>query len=109
VPVPGRLERWSSVVGIRDARTALISAIVTATVGVFTNAFESGTAASSEPGPDKRSEPSHALWWSLAAAVAIALVGLVLLWRHRRPQLFRSTLAIAIGCSVGLLALYLLD
>jgi hypothetical protein len=109
VPVPGRLDRWSGVVGLRDVRTALISALVTATVGAFTNAFESGEPTSAQPNSGKRPEPSHALWWVLAAAIVIALVCLTLLWGRRRPQLFRSTLAIAIGCSVGLLALYLLD
>ena len=108
VTVPGRLDRWSGVVGLRDVRTALISALVTATVGAFTNAFR-GRPTNAQPTPGERSEPSHALWWALAAAIAIALVGLVLLWRNRRPQLFRSTLAVAIGCSVGLLALYVLD
>jgi hypothetical protein len=109
VPVPGRLDRWSGIVGLRDVRTALISALVTATVGAFTNAFESGEPTSAQPNSGKRPEPSHALWWVLAAAIVIALVCLTLLWGRRRPQLFRSTLAIAIGCSVGLLALYLLD
>ena len=112
VSVPGRLDRWSGVVGLRDVRTELISALVTATVGAFTNAFEAGRSPNAAPGPAERSEPSDALWWVVAGAIAIAVVGVVLLWRRRRARatgkFLRSALAVALGCGTGLLALYLL-
>lgn len=108
VSVPGRLGRWSGAVGLRDVRTALISALVTATVGALTNAFESNNTPSATPAPGKESHPSHAVWWVVAGAIAISLVGLALVVRRRRPALARSILAVTIGCSAGLLALYLL-
>jgi hypothetical protein len=108
VSVPRRLDRWSGAVGLRDVRTALISALVTATVGALTNAFESKSTPSATPAPGKQSHPSHAVWWVVAGAIAIAVIGLALLLRRRRPTLARSILAVAMGCAAGLLALYLL-
>lgn len=113
VSVPGRLRRWSGVVGLRDVRTALISALVTATVGALTNVFESNAPPSAGPGGQKQPEPSHAWWWVVfAAAIAVALIGLALLSERRRAgptaRILRFALAVAIGCAAALLVLYLL-
>jgi hypothetical protein len=112
VSVPGRLGRWSGVVGLRDVRTALISALVTATVGALTNVFEANEVPpSADPGGSKQHQPSHALWWLFAAAIAIALVGLALLSSRRRnagtATILHSVLAVGVGCAAALFALYL--
>jgi hypothetical protein len=113
VSVPGRLDRLSGVVGLRDLRTAVISALVTATVGAIAKAFQAGgKPPGAAPGQGERSQPSHAVWWVLIAAIAVGLIGLALLWRRRRwgttARTLPSAVAVAMGCAAALLALYLL-
>jgi hypothetical protein len=115
VPASGRLERWSGLVGLRDVRTAVIPALVTAGVGYFTNAFKSGNeeAEPARPGPNQRepAESTSSWWWLLLVAGTLVVVAALFLVMRRGPfgrqVAVRRVLAVVAGVALGIAALAL--
>ncbi len=98
VPASGRFDRISGVVGLRDLRAALISALVTVGVGSVVSVFDSGgpseqtptgtgqtpTTPTTGPTPREPASSSQWVWWVVVGVVAGAVVLAVGVWFSRR-------------------------
>jgi hypothetical protein len=99
VPAAGRLDRVSGAVGLRDVRTALISALVTVGVGSLVDVFKTGAANENEPVnprpiPPQAASSSHWAWWvvgGIAVAAALVVAGVWIVRRRSSREQGRDT------------------